>query len=272
MQTPQQLDLRLPLKFKSTPDLAGTYGEHIANLLELGDKPVATIQTALENKLGIMPLMLDADPRIAGVSLSLPEVGFICVNRCLPKNKRSIALAKGLFYLLTGDTLPYAESKISKKKTHQVEQLATNFVSSLLIPRKTVTKIRHTDTKQATTRWLVKTASELGVSAQALQLRSKQIEACTGRNLSAKLDTLDCSKLEPKITDGKLPQPFSKKYVELVAKAVDEPLTSGMSATHILGCKTFYEAGDLFAAYGVTAPETMEFAMPKYRKWKKLFP
>lgn len=270
-RTTPKLQIGLPLKANSSPELAVNAGEHIAYLLDLGTTPVDDLQAALEKKLGIMTLMIDADPAIAGVSLSLPEVSFICVNRQLPKNKRSFAIAHELFHLLTWETLAYDNKTTPKKKIRKIEQLADYFASSLLIPRQAVTQITTMGTKQTTSSWIVENATDLGVSAQALQVRIKQIEALTGRNLSGILDDIDLPKLEPKIKQSKLPPPLAKLYVQLVAKAVDEPLITTMMGVEALGCKTVYEAGDLFATYGVTAPETLEFAMPKYRKRKKLF-
>lgn len=266
-----KLDLYLPLTIKSSVAEAVNAGEQIANSLNLGTTPIDKLQTALEAKLGIMTLLLDTHPGIAGVSLRLPEVGFICVNRQQPKNKRSFAIAHELFHLLTGDKLAY-DNTTPKKKIRKIEQLADYFASSLLIPRQKVTQItKKVGSKQTTTNLLVENITDLGVSAQALQVRIKQLEAATGRDLSAVFADLDLPKLEPQSKDSELPLPLAKLFVELMAKAVDEPLMPGMGAVREMGCKTFYEACDLFAGYGVAAPETMRFAMPHRRKGKKIF-
>lgn len=260
-----RLNISLPLTINSTPELAVRAGEQIANLLNLGTTPIAKLPTALAGKLGIMTLMLDAKPGIAGAALQLPEVGFIGVNRHQPPNKRSYAIAQELFRLLTWDTLPH-EKNTPSKKVRKIEQLANFFAGSLLIPRQTVTQDTKTSRKQTTSNLVVENITDLGISAQALQVRLKQIEAQTGRDLSEVFADLELPQFELPSQDNDLPLPLSKLYVELLAKAVDEPLTSAKEAMRYLGCKTMDEAGDLFAAYGVTAPAAMKVALPQSRK------
>lgn len=262
LRTPK-FDLQLPFTVSSSPELAVNAGERMADILELGTKPVEMLQIALEDKLGIMTLMLNSDSMaISGAALCLPEVSFICVNRRLSKSKRALTIAHELFHLLTWDALPYDRTSPAKTKAHKVEELADLFASSLLMPRQTVVQIEGIGKKQVATQWVVENATDLGVTARALQVRIKQIEAQTGKNLSEVIDHLNLAQLEDKIQDDKPAQPFSKKYAELISRAVAEPLMSTMDAVRSLAGETIDDAGDIFYAYGIEPPDTLQLGMP----------
>lgn len=269
-QRTPKFDLRLPFELNSPAEFAVNAGERLATILGLGSQPIDKLQTALEEKLGIMTLMLDIDNKaVEGASLNLPEVGFICINRHLSKSARSFAIAHELFHLLTWDSLPYDRTSRATKKLKKIEEMADLFSSSLLMPRQRVVQIERINKKKVASEWVVENATDLGVSARALQVRIQQIGEQSGRDLSSVFEQLNLPKLDAKINNVEPALPFSRLYVELVSRAVDEPLFSGMAGTYSLGCETFFEAGEIFHAYGVTAPETMEFAMPIHRKRKR---
>lgn len=271
LQAPK-FDLRLQFDVSDPEEFAVNAGEKIASILQLGMKPIDKLQSALEEKLGIMTVMLDADRQaIAGASLSLPEAGFICVNRHLPQNKRSFTIAHELFHLLTWDALPYDRTSRAKIKYRKAEELADVFASSLLMPRQKVVQIEGIGKKQQVSAWVVENATDLGVSAQALSLRIKQIGEQRGKDYSSVLAQLNLPKLDVKVRDRMPAKPFAKKYVELIARGIEEPLMSTISGVHKLGCKTFYEAADIFATHKAKPPQTLRFAMPDFRKrWKKI--
>lgn len=247
-QRAPKFDFRLPFTVSSPAELAVNAGEKMASILKLGKNPNTQLQTALEKKLGIMTLMLDADtPAIAGASLNLPEGGFICINRDLPPNIRNFTLAHELFHLLTWQALPYDSNSPAKTRLRKVEELATVFASSLLMPRKTGVQLATHGNKQVATALELENAADLGVVAESIQVGIDE-------------------QFDAQIPDFAQAPPFAKNYVQLIARGIDEPIMSAMSGTHKLGCETFQEACDLFHTYGVTAPETIEFAMPQYRK------
>lgn len=269
-----KFDLQLPFTVTSSPEFAVNAGERMADILELGTKPVDKLQTALEDKLNIMTLMLDVDNKaISGAALSLPEVSFICVNRQLPKNKRAFTIAHELFHLLTWDALPYDRTSTAKTKAHKVEELADLFASSLLIPRQTVVQIKGIEKKQVARQWIVKNATDLGVTARDLQVRIKQIEAVSGENLSEVIDHLNLAQLEAKIQDNEPAPPFSLNYAKLIIRAVEEPLLSAITSVSWLGGETIDDAGDIFYAYGLEGPDLLQLGMPnsKFRKNKHLW-
>lgn len=262
-----KFDLRLPFVVNSPAEFAVNAGERMADILKLGTKPIDKLQSALAEKLGIMTLMLDVDNyKIAGASLNLPEAGFICINRHLPKNKRSFAIAHELFHLLTWYSLPYDRTSRAKQKLQKVEELADIFASSLLMPRQKVEQLVTVGKQQVATHWVVETVADLGVSALALQERIKQIGDQSGKDLSAVFKQLKLDKLATSSKDNEPAPPFAKRYLELITKGVEEPLMSTVAGVHKLGCDNFEAAGEIFATYGVRPPDTLAGALPNLRK------
>lgn len=266
-QRAPKFDFRLPLTAHSSTESALNAGLRVASMLGLGNTPRYRLQTALEQKLGIFTLMLDASSEaIAGATLSLPEVSFICVNRQLAQRNRNFAIARGLFALLTWETLPDASTPKITKKLRKVTELANVFARSLLLLPRNVAAIEVGGSEQTVREWIAEAPPKQGVSVPELQLIIQQISQQTGQDLVTVLTQLQAAEPTAKIQDNQGALPLSRAYVDLVAKAVDDFEIGAMTAIKCLGCETHYEAGELFHAYRVAAPQVFLFAMPEFRQ------
>lgn len=250
-----KIDLRLPFNINSKAEYAVNAGEEIAALLQLGSKPIANLPAALARTLGIYPLTLDTGtPAIRAATLDLEEISFIIVNSRLTTSERSFALARELFHLLTWEALPYRKGVTPQNKLDKTDKLAATFSSSLLLPRQTIVEVESIGKKQTASRWVLVNAGDLGVSARALKVRLRQIKSERGRNLSSILDQLNLAELDNQIDAESTATPFSKQYVDLIVRALNEPLMTGKMALEKLACKDFVAATTLLHKYGIKVP------------------
>jgi Zn-dependent peptidase ImmA (M78 family)/DNA-binding XRE family transcriptional regulator len=201
----------LKLTQKSTFEGAMAAGERFAEDFELGPVPAERLAEVMEDKLGVLVLMVDAIDRVSGAACRLPDLDAVLINRHEIVGRRHFDLAHELFHILTWDTMPpdHVEeaSEVSKIR---VEQLANNFASAVLMPADKLGRFGPPGAEAV--KWLNETASALQVTATALKWRLVAL----GRLESAQAKAISDAALRNngrKVVDDEPPPLFSKQFM-----------------------------------------------------------
>ena len=135
---PRWLEPKLALARHSSLEDAGKAGEAFSERMGLGDCPAAALRSALEDRLDILVLEVDAPPGIASAAVRAQGIKCVLVNRHEPEGQRNYGMAHGLFRLLTWDAIPpdRVESvRVPRRgKGWLVARLAESFATALLMP------------------------------------------------------------------------------------------------------------------------------------------
>ena len=103
-------------------------GERFAAEFELGDVPARRLAPIMEERLGILVLMVDAYRGISGAACRLPELDAVLIARNEVKGRRNFDLAHELFHILTWEAMPPEHVEDAQDfGGNRVEQLANNF-------------------------------------------------------------------------------------------------------------------------------------------------
>jgi Zn-dependent peptidase ImmA (M78 family)/transcriptional regulator with XRE-family HTH domain len=253
---PRVLRHRLGLTKTSRFEDAVAAAETFAAELRLGDVPALRLAELMERDLNILVLMVDPIEGISGAACRLPELDAVLINRNEAPGRRHYDLAHELFHILTWDSMPPAHSEDNRKVgKDRVEQLADSFASALLMPGAVLKRFGSWPelNGSALVAKLNATAAELGVTSLALKWRL----VGAGLLTRSATDAVDERKLRnhgqgatAKACD--LPPLFSKSFVALLARALDEGRLSARRAAGLLGLGVD-DLEDLFAAHGVPA-------------------
>jgi Zn-dependent peptidase ImmA (M78 family)/DNA-binding XRE family transcriptional regulator len=248
------LQHRLGLDKSSTFEDAVAAAEALVDQLDLGDAPAERLASVMEERLGILVLMVDAVAGVSGAACQIPELGVVLINRSEPRGRRSFDLAHELFHILTWTTMPPERLDGETPKNKRVEQLADNFASALLAPSRTLDRLGKPSDDYA--QWLNETAGRLQMSAQALKWRminAKRISREEGLAVS------DAELRHNGEAGGKASPPpalFSRGFVGTLATAIGQGNISVRRAASLAGLEPD-ELGDLCDAHGVPRPEEL---------------
>jgi Zn-dependent peptidase ImmA (M78 family)/transcriptional regulator with XRE-family HTH domain len=240
----------------STFDEAMDAGERFAEEFKLGEVPAARLAEVMEHELSILVLMVDAAEGVSGAACRLPELDAVLINRKEVVGRRHFDLAHELFHLLTWDAMPPEHiEEATETGRGRVEQLANNFASALLMPRKVLE--RHGDWRglernEALIRRLKTVAHALQVTATALKWRLVALGHLPAKVARYIEDHLLRSG-EGKISKADLPALFSRRFMEVLARAVEQGQVSVRRAADLVGL-TLDDLSDLFGQHGVAAP------------------
>jgi Zn-dependent peptidase ImmA (M78 family)/transcriptional regulator with XRE-family HTH domain len=232
--------------------------ERFAAEHNLGDVPAARLAEVMERDLDILVLMVTPSHHgVSGAACRLPDLDVVLINRDEAPGRRHFDLAHELFHILTWDAMPpvHVEDATETGGVNRVEQLANAFASALLMPAHIV---------RAAVDWralrgdaliaqLNATADRLEVTATALLWRLVSLnllERAEARAVPAAALRFNGRRAKPA---GKTPPLFSKRFVEIVGRAVEEGRVSIRKIAGLLGLSVD-DLGDLFAAHGVPAP------------------
>ena len=106
--------------------------------MELEDCPAAALRSALEDRLDILVLDVDAPPGIESAAVRARGLKCILVNRHEPEGHRNYGMAHGLFRLLTWDAIPpdrLEPVRVPRRgKGWLVARLAESFATALVMP------------------------------------------------------------------------------------------------------------------------------------------
>ncbi len=135
---PRWLELKLSLTRHSSFEDALDAGEAFAERMELGDCPAVALRSALEDRLDILVLDVDAPPGIESAAVRARGLKCILVNRHEDEGHRNYGMAHGLFRLLTWDAIPpdrLEPVRVPRRgRGWLVARLAESFATALLMP------------------------------------------------------------------------------------------------------------------------------------------
>jgi XRE family transcriptional regulator, fatty acid utilization regulator len=240
----------------STFEAAMEAGELFADEFKLGDVPAARLGDVMEKDLRILVLMVDAFEGISGAACRLPEVDAVLINRNENIGRRNFDLAHELFHILTWDAMPPEHSESSAEySANRVEQLANNFASALLMPKRVLARFgdwANLDAGELVAK-LKSVADELQVTASALKWRlvalgvlkqalGKEIKDTQLRNNGHAGKNAEKSPL------------FSHLFTDVLGKAIDQGRVSLRRAAGLVDLTTD-EMIELFAIHGVAKPD-----------------
>jgi Zn-dependent peptidase ImmA (M78 family)/transcriptional regulator with XRE-family HTH domain len=250
----------------STFEEAMAAGERFAREFHLGDVPADRLPGVMEEKLHILVLMVDATPGISGAACRLPELDAVLINRKEVEGRRNFDLAHELFHLLTWETMPpeHVEEADQGAGRGKVEQLANAFAGAVLMPRYLLGGIPLYDTPETERARREYGGSDRGwssPSAKELKARAAKMRV-SGAALKWRLVALGAlSRKEALAIDdkllregaGKLPPLYSKPFMEVLGRAIDEGRVSARRAADLAGLD-LEDLADLFKTYGVPTP------------------
>ena len=230
-------------------------GKQFVTEFNLGEIPATALIEVMERELGILVLMVDAQQGISGAACRLPELDTVIVQRREVEGRRNFVLAHELFHILTWDAMPPKRSEeICETGGNRVEQLANNFVAAVLMPASTL---------EQTGGWaslagedliaqLNAVADKLRVTSSALRWRLAslgELRPAVARSLpeNALLNN------GHRVVNGATPALFSRRFVEILALAIEAGYVSVRRIADLLGL-AIEDLADLFATNGVAQP------------------
>ena len=260
-----QVDRPLPLltcrklslgPYSTFEDAMGA-GEQFAEELELGERPAECLAKAMEEKLGILVLMVDstASRGISGAACRLPELDTVLIARDETAGRRHFDLAHELFHILTWETMPPKRLEPARDSGgNRVEKLANNFAGAVLMPERSLQ--RHGDWNGLQEKHLIKqlnaVADEMLVTSSALRWRLVglgMLKAATAKALPEQALRNNGAKARPAAP----PPAFSGPFAEVLAAAIEQGRISVRRTAGLLDT-TSDGLTDLFRAHGVENP------------------
>ena len=212
-------------------------GERFVSELGLGSVPALRLAAVMEEELGILVLMVDAQEGISGAACRLPELDAVLIARGAVAGRRNFDLAHELFHILTWDAMPpeHVESA-SDFGGNRVEQLADNFAAAVLMPATTLESYdgwAQLDMESLIAQ-LNHVADELRVTSSALRWRLAALRRLT----KAKARAIPEAALRNNGRKAHADEPpalFSKPFAEVLAAAVDGGHVSVRRAAALVG-------------------------------------
>ena len=227
-------------------------GERFAVEFGLGEVPAERLGDVMEEALGILVLMADAEEGISGAACRLPELDVVLIARGEIAGRRHFDLAHELFHVLTWEAMPpkHVEEAV-ETGGDRVEQLANNFAAALLMPSPAVARYGpwgQLDADGLVSRLNV-AATELRVTSSALRwrlvalgelpaTRARQIPESSLRN-NGGLGTWSTT-----------PTEFSKRFAEVLGMALEQGFVSARRAAGLVDAEVA-QLSALFEAHGV---------------------
>ena len=255
----KQLGRRLPLMRRAlgltkTARLndAVDAGERFAAELELGDVPARGLATMMQERLGILVLMVDAYQGISGAACRLPELDAVLIARGEVAGRRNFDLAHELFHILTWEAMPPAHVEESVDfGGSRTEQLANGFAAALLMPEGFVGSFAHWGRLKGDdlVAGLNAAADALNVTSSALRWRLVALGHLTGAMARALPEAVlrNNGRRQP---DEARPPLFSAAFAEVVATAIERGHLSVRRAARLVGMP-IEGLEELFAAHGL---------------------
>ena len=245
----------LGLSRRSSYEDAMEAGERFAAKFDLGNVPALRLAEVMQNKLGILVLMVNAIEGVSGASCRIPNLDAVVIARREVEGRRHFDLAHELFHLLTWDAMPpeHVEENL-ERGGGRVEQLANNFAAALLMPENSVRQVenwRHLSDEKLIGR-LNRLADDLAVTSSALRWRLVALGCLKSERANAIPEAAlrNNGHDEP---SGDLPELFSKMFMDVMGKAIEEGYVSVRRLAILLDLPVEDLAG-LFASHGLDHP------------------
>jgi len=244
----------LNLSTKSSFEDAIAAGERFAAQFDLGEVPARRLAEVMEREFGILVLMVDAVNGVSGAACRLPEMDAVLINRHEPEGRRNFDLAHELFHILTWEAMPphHLEEAGETSKSH-VERLANNFASAVLMPRAVVDRFGDWAGMDvgAIIAKLNGMADALAVTASALKWRLVALGSITQGVARQVPDAAIRNNGRASVLRD-APPIFSRRFLEVIARGLDEGHLSTRRAASLLGV-TLDDLPDLYQAHGIDA-------------------
>ncbi len=225
-------------------------GERFSVEFGLGDVPAARLADAMEEALGILVLMVEAEEGISGAACRLPELDAVLIARREVEGRRHFDLAHELFHVLTWEAMPPKHVEEAKEMGgDRVEQLANNFAAALLMPARIRERVRWGQLdSDALVDSLNRVASELRVTSSALRWRLVAL----GELPAARARAIPESSLGNNggMEGGSRPPLFSKPFADVLGTALEQGHVSARRAASLLDSEV-EELPEMLAAHGV---------------------
>jgi Zn-dependent peptidase ImmA (M78 family)/transcriptional regulator with XRE-family HTH domain len=248
---PPYLRQALKLVARSTFEDAMAAGERFAEGFKLGSVPARRLAEVMEQRLGILVLMVDTIDRVSGAACRLPDLDAVLINRHEVIGRRHFDLAHELFHILTWDTMPPEHvEEASEVSRNRVEQLANNFASAVLMPASELKRMGAPG--DDVVKWLNATADALEVTASALKWRMVALGRLDHGQAKRIPDAALRNNGHETVRDEPPPL-FSKQFVEVIALAIEQGRISTRKVADILDL-SIDDLADLCATYGIKTP------------------
>jgi XRE family transcriptional regulator, fatty acid utilization regulator len=240
----------LKLTSRSTFEEVMAAGERFAIDFKLGPVPARRLADVMEERLGVLVLMVDAIKGVSGAACRLPDLDAVLINRREVVGRRHFDLAHELFHILTWDTMPpeHVEEATEYSKS-RVEQLANNFALAVLMPAASLRRFGAVPVDAV--KWLNATADAHEVTATALKWRLVALERLDRARAKAIPDSALRNKGHKEVR-GEPPPLFSKMFMEVVALAISQGQISARKAADVLDL-TIEDLADLCRTCGIEA-------------------
>ncbi len=226
-------------------------GERFVAEFELGAVPAQRLATVMQERLGILVLIVDAYQGISGAACRLPELDVALIARGEVAGRRNFDLAHELFHILTWDAMPPQRVEdASDFGSDRVEKLADSFAATVLMPKTSLKQFGdwgQMDRDSLIAR-LNAASSELEVTSSALKWRLVSLGQLTKAQARALPEAAfrnngRKSELEP-------PPLFSRPFMEVLAAAIDQGHVSVRRVATLVGLP-IEDLAELFATHGI---------------------
>ncbi|CAK0777042.1 HTH-type transcriptional regulator / antitoxin HigA [uncultured Gammaproteobacteria bacterium] len=230
-------------------------GERFAAEFDLGDIPAHHLAETIDREFGILVLMVNTVNGVSGAACRLPELDAVLINRHEPEGRRHFDLAHELFHVLTWDAMPpHHVEEAGETSKQRIEQLANSFASAVLMPRAVVGRFGGWDNGMdvgAITSKLNETADALAVSAVALKWRLVAL-GVIHNSVARQVRDVNLRNNGRSGASQASPPLFSRRFMDVIARALDEGLLSTRRAANLLGI-TLDDLPELYKAHGIEA-------------------
>ncbi len=245
----------LGLTRHSSLDEAADAGERFSAECGLGDVPARQLEEAMQVRLGILVLMVDAYQGISAAACRLPELDTVLISRNEVEGRRNFDLAHELFHILTWDAMPPEHVEDARDfGGNRVEQLANNFAAAVLMPKMVVDSFGdwgQLDGEDLIVR-LNDTADELNVTSSALRWRLVALRHLNkARALAIPQSALGNNGREK--AEEAPPPLFSRPLAEVVALAIEQGHVSVRRSAKLLGVSV-EGLEEFFSVHGLDCP------------------
>ena len=246
---------KLGLTRRSSYEEAMQAGERFVTEFNLGEAPATRLTDTMQDRLGILVLMVNAIDGVSGASCHLPDLEAVVIARHEIAGRRHFDLAHELFHLLTWDAMPPAHVEENRETGGgRVEQLANNFAAALLMPASSVAQVQpwqHLCDEDLVLR-LNALADDLAVTSSALRWRL----AALGVLKSQRAKALPEAALRNNGHDkppGDVPELFSRTFMDVMGRAAEQGCISVRRLASLLDLAVEDLAG-LFSQHGLDHP------------------
>ena len=248
----QFLRRTLGLTRRSSYQDAMEAGERFVTKFDLGHAPAARLADVMQEKLGILVLMVNAIEGVSGASCRLPNLDAVVIARHEVEGRRHFDLAHELFHLLTWDAMPPEHVEENQERGGgRVEQLANNFAAALLMPESRVAQVH--DWQRLNDEELIwclnDLADDLAVTSSALRWRLVALGSLKSERATTISEAALRNNGHDALTDDP-PEMFSKLFMDVMGRAIAQGYVSVRRLASLLEL-TVEDLAELFASHGL---------------------